>query len=302
MKPAFRYIAAMAFLGALHAAPAARADQALINMRVDDDLVANGAVEWRFRRFGGGQQDSQALLRAQLEQAFSMQRLPGMDDWAWRDAVEDQLVEMGSRAIPLFFFELHRRQGFEADALRVAIFRLEHQGVELRTPLRAWAEKAFPSATVKIARIMGQRAILPHHLFYALEIAAPNSQSRQRQVVALAADGKVHPLPDDAALARFLSIEFPPTATEAAREHAAELVALLALSREVHAYAPDITAGAAPLQATAQAMSRGARMRASVAFDKAGRIATLTTTRDGSAPSPGPVPLPSTPAPPPMPD
>lgn len=301
MRPTFRYIAAGMLLGTI--VPMTRADQAFINVAQEDIFVVNGPpdMHWRHRRFGG-QQDSQVLLQQQLVQALGMERAAGMDDWAWRDAVEDRLVDMGSRAIPLFLFELQRRQGFEADALQAAMFRLDHDGVELRSRLRSWTEETFPNATVKIARIMGKRAILPHHLFYALEIVAVNSQSRHRQIVALAADGKVHPLSDDAPLARFLSIELPPAITEAAREQAAELVALLALSRQVHAYAPEIVASAQPLQATAQGSSRGVRVRALVEFDGAGRVTLVNTTREGSAASASPAALPRTPAPPPMPE
>src|SRR3989442_1702751 len=66
----------------------------------------------------------EAQLRQQIGGILQMQRFPGMDDWAWHGAVEDQLVALGrrdARALPLIWHEAESgRKGFELDALEVA--------------------------------------------------------------------------------------------------------------------------------------------------------------------------------------
>jgi hypothetical protein len=277
----------------------ARADEFVF-----DGPIAPPVQRWHRHRWGGyWEQDPRALLRERLDAALNLPRATGVDDWTWRDSVEDALVALGPDAAAPLQFELRLRTGYLADAIRVALFRLDHGTVDLRPALAAWADRRFPrpaTESVKIMRVLGPRAILPHHLFYILEATDRASRSKRRLVVALAADGKVQDVTDDAALARFLSIELPPAKTEAAREHAAELAALLAASRVVTLYKSDADTRSGALTAEAILSAEGTTVRAALTFTPPGTVAALTTTREGTPATAAPVSLPDTTKPPPV--
>jgi hypothetical protein len=247
-------------------------------------------------------QDPEMMLRERIGQILSSPRGDGVDDWKWRDSVEDQLAALGPAAAGFLQVQLDRRSGYAADALRVALFRLDHGNIDLRPMLEAWARKHLPASTadtLKIMRVLGPRAALPHHLFYILEAGERGSQTRQRRVVALAADGKVHDITDDAPLARFLGLELPPARTEAAREHAAELAALLATARHLTPYKTTADTRATAAAAHAALTAEGLTIDADVTFDSAGRVASVTTSRKVTAAPAAPVGLPDTRQPPP---
>lgn len=260
-------------------------------------------IRWHRGRFGRWEQNADVVLRERINAALNTPRATGVDDWAWRDTVEDALVALGPPAAHQLQFQLELRTGFVADAIRVALFRLDHGSVDVRPYLAAWAQKRFPrpgADGVKIMRVLGRRAVLPHHLFYIVETTDRDSRAKHRLVVALAADGKVHDVTDDAALARFLSIELPPAKTEAAREHAAELAALLAASRVVTVYRPTPETRAEALTAEGTLSAGGAHIRAAVTFNTDGQVAGVTTERSGAPAVAAPVALPDTSTPPPV--
>jgi len=241
-------------------------------------LIVMGSVaqgqKW-FRRYGGYGQATPVQQLVNL--AFSLPREKEMDDWAWRDAVESRLAGLGREALPLLALEANRRKGYEADAARVAIFRIEND-INPRAALELWAEKQN-LADVKLRRIMGLRDLLPHHLMYVVEFAPQAATTaRERRVVAVAADTKVQLLSDDAALGRFLGIELAPARVDAMRENVAELTCRVAAAR--HADLTEVSSmytQARPLEATAEMKAATLSGRADVAFTPDGHVTTLHT-------------------------
>jgi hypothetical protein len=179
---------------------------------------------------------------------LQMQRENGKDNWAWRDSVENQLVSLGLQAVPTMEAELPERDGYAADAIQVALFRIENAPLVPQEALQEWGEKHFgvsispehPTVNpLKISRVMdshngaGLYDIFSHHLFYVIEC------KKTRLVVALAADAKVQPLPDDAAMMRFMQTEAPPQLSVNGKSRLASAAALLMLARNVTPYNPE---------------------------------------------------------------
>jgi hypothetical protein len=184
---------------------------------------------------------------------LQMERTGGMDNWAWRDTVENQLFALGPGAISHIQAEAATRDGFEGDALQVALFRLQNAPLAPREALERWGQRHFqipsagessaPSAlppnALKIQRVMDSRDgagladLFPHHLFYVLQYKTA------RVVVALAADAKVQLLDDDAAVARFFRMEGAPRLSVNDKSQLASAAALLMLARSVTPYRPE---------------------------------------------------------------
>ncbi len=247
-------------------------------------------------------------LRGQIGGILDMSRSPGMDDWAWHGAVEDQLVSFGERlprAVPLIWQAAETRKGFEADALEVAAFRLENSGINPRAVVADWAAHRpgaanDPAKAAKVARVMGLMNLFPHHLFYTVE--SRGSGTPDRVVVAVAADSKVQVISEDAALTRFMRVELPPLNSDAARDQAAETAALLALARFINIYQPEQVAATADPQIWI-GEGGNARVRTRVIFDSAGHVATVNVMAERlAAPESHPAAVPNPSAPPAMPD
>jgi hypothetical protein len=186
------------------------------------------------------------VMRSRIQQALQTARTPGKDVWVWRDQVESQLVTVGRSGISLLREQLGQRDGYERDALQVAIFRLANGPLYPNTLLNTWARRNFAVSgseppPYKITRVLDVRdavnlcELFPHHLFYAIEYPA----KKVRVVVALAADGMVQPLPDDAVLGRFIGHEAVPQVTQVGKERVAAAAALLAAARSSTIYKPD---------------------------------------------------------------
>jgi hypothetical protein len=243
-----------------------------------------------------------------IQQALSMERLPGMNDWGWRNAVEDRLVNLGARALPLLRIQTEQRQGYELDALQVAIFRLENAPLDPQAVIEPFAAREFGgSGAGRVTRVFGGTGaaglceLLPHHLFYSIQ---SRGAPPRRLVVALAADSKIQPLMDDAALSKFLRTELEPAHSEAAMEFVGTAVARLAAARIVSFYRPD-ELHTEVVGRTAQATLKVALHTtiAKVAFDAGGRVGAITCTfTGGPQPLPTPLTVPEVlPSPPPMP-
>jgi hypothetical protein len=245
-----------------------------------------------------------------VQQALSMQREAGMDNWAWRDAVESRLVSLGAEAAPYLESELASHDGYEADAIQVALFRLANLPLVPRESLQDWGQKHFglspgspESGALKIFRVMdghdgaGLAEFFPHHLFYVL-------QYRQtRLVVALAADAKVQPLEDDAAVARFIRMEGRPQFSVNDKTRLASAAALLMLARNVTPYRPDFRQTIdTDLHTFRYALQfEGFRQTASLTFGPDGMLATLASGQQKEEAKPAaPISAPTTTAAPPI--
>jgi hypothetical protein len=165
--------------------------------------------------------------------------------------------------------------------------------------VRRQAGKPDDAAVVHMGHLAVPPALFPHHLFYAV---APG-RGWKRAVVAVAADGKVQPLPDDAALQRFFRTELSAVRGEPAMARVSAAAALLAVGR---ATTPDDVPPTADEFRDRSAKStlsvEGKRIAAEATFDPSGRLLTLTT-RDASVPDPATKPavldVPNPVAPPP---
>jgi len=262
-------------------------------------LTSAAEAQRRFRRFGGYAPSTP--MQQRIAAAFSLERSEGMDDWAWRDALESQLTTLGREAVPSLAIEADRRKGYEADAARVSIFRIENQ-IDPGGALSAWIEKQH-LLEAKVRRVMGLRDLLPHHLVYVVEFAPqPGTNARERRVVAVAADTKVQDLMDDATLARFLAIELEPARVDAMRENIAELACRIAAARRIDIYeVTSMEKDAQPRISSAMMKAGALSGRADVTFDDKGRVAAIRTGFTGGsgnvehAPLPQPRPAPAMP-------
>jgi len=268
-----------------------------------DGPVMNMPVQLRGRGLSDAQMQSQ--IRTALQQPRT-----GMDTWAWRDAVEERLLALGRPAVSPMRAELETRDGYEADALAGAIFRMENTPLNPNEMLKQWGAKRFAGPdpdTLKFSRVLdirdtvGLGDLFPHHLFYVVE----DPKDQARAVVALAADGKVQPLEDDAALTKFMCAEGEAQSTPDGRKRVAGAAAVLAISRTMALYKPDLmTAAAAGPTAQVAITAGGVNEVANVTFDAKGALQTLTTTQRQVEVKPTtPVRIPaSAPAPPAMPE
>ncbi len=296
-----RIIAAIAIL--LISAPVV-ADELMVQ-----DVALDGPVMWE----GGGRLSSYYYrdpMPQMVQQTLSMQREPGMDNWTWRERVETSLVSLGPQAAPYLQSELLTRDGFEADAIQVALFRLDNMPLSPRESLENWGQKHFgispisaDASSLKIFRVMdgrdgvGLRELFPHHLFYVLQHKAT------RLLVALASDAKVQPLEDDAALARFIRMEGLPQTSLMDKSRLASAAALLMIARDVTPYHPDVH----PVVDTDLHIFRytlqfeGYRETAALTFNPDGTLETLASgTKKIEEKPAAPITAPTTAAPPPL--
>ena len=267
-------------------------------MMLEDDFM------WE----GGGRYYGRDPMPQLVQQSLSMQREAGMDNWSWRDAVETRLVSLGPAAIGYMQSELENRDGFEADAIQVALFRLANAPLTPKETLQEWGRKHFSLtpdnlASLKINRVMDSRdgaglmELFPHHLFYVLEF------NRHRVLVALASDAKVQPLEDDVALAHFIKTEAAPQLSSNDKTHLASAVALLMLAREVTPYRPEFHQGLDTDLKTYRftLQFEGFKETAALTFTPDGVLATLTSGQTKSEVKPAaPMAAPTSTAPPPM--
>ncbi len=223
-------------------APQMRQMQAAPQMP-QQQFILNDDIEFENGRYNRGDPTPQ-LVRNILQ----LQRENGMDNWAWRDSVENQLVSLGPSVISALKQELPQHDGYAADAIEVALFRLQNSPLIPGEALQQWGEKHFgvsisaehPNVNpLKISRVMdspngaGMSDVFPHHLFYVVEC------KKIRLVVALAADAKVQPLPDDASLVHFIQTEATPQLSVNDKARLASAAALLMLARVVTPYNPE---------------------------------------------------------------
>ncbi|HEY4330275.1 MAG TPA: hypothetical protein VGN88_11110 [Phycisphaerae bacterium] len=278
----------------------------------DGPMMPNmGGFDGRWgRRYGNYYQEEQ--LRNLIQQALQQPRNPGTDSWDWRETVENNLVNYGTMGLAILRQEASRRDGYEGDAVQVAIFRLENAPLDPKNVLEEWGRRRFsPAVTetkpLKITRVLdvkdavGLRDIFPHHLFYGVEYAKQN----QHVVVAMAADAKVQPLEGDAGLQAFFRGEAMPQLNQIGKEHVAAAAALLAAARSAAVYKPDQLRVVREEQTyKASLTSGGTHQNAMLTFDDAGRTLTLLT--DGQTVAPkvtAPIAVPAGVTPPPaMPD
>jgi hypothetical protein len=253
-------------------------------------------------------------MRNQIQNALQRMDAQDRNVWARRDAMEESLLSLGTAAVPTMRSELNTHEGYEADALWCAIFRLENAPLTPKDLLRQWGAKRFPEPNpdaLKISRVLdiketNMKELYPHHLFYALE----NPKDNSRAVVALAADGKIQPLADDAAIAKFLRGEGSPQTTTEDRKRLATTAALLACARTMTLYKPDkLTAQKQGTSNTGDIISVDLQaseyqLTTTVTYDARGTVQTISTQQNrGTAKPLTPLILPTTiPAPPPMPE
>lgn len=255
--------------------------------------------------------NNDAQMRQMIQQILQSPHVSG-DSWSWRDGVEDHLVSLGPGALDAIRGEMESHDGFELDALEVAAFRLVNPPLNPHDALTEWAQRHFgihtsssagqaPPPAIKIARIFDMRRLFPHHLFYVIEYAAKHA----RLVVALAADGKVQELEDDAALTRFIQAEVPAQHTPLGRERLSASAAKLAAARSSTIYHPDnLQTEDEKLTYRTTFEADGLHQVATVTFDPSGGVIGIATSQDKSPPGPAapPVSVPtSLTAPPPIP-
>ena len=132
-----------------------------------EQLVAEQNVDWEVNDapFDGpmnampamvrGRPLSDVQMQSQIRTALQQPRT-GTDLWTWRDAVEERLLALGRPAIALMHAEIETREGYEADALAVAIFRIENAPLNPNESLKQWGAKRFPGPapdTLKCTRV-----------------------------------------------------------------------------------------------------------------------------------------------------
>ncbi len=156
-----------------------------------------------------------------------------------------------------------------------------------RQTLTAWAEDHFhyapdPQAPFhappeKISRVLNISAgdfLFPHHLFYVIEWPPAHS----RIPVAIATDGKVEPLADDAALLHFLSVEVPASKTQAGRELLADAAVFLAIARTTDFTTREIPHTENRGDTVAATLERNPlRLAATLTFSKTGTLQSVRT-------------------------
>jgi hypothetical protein len=256
--------------------------------------------------------NTESMRRSQILQILQTPRAQGSDTWAWRETVENSLVGISTQGLAFMRTQYLQRDGYEADALQVAIFRLENLPLDPHDALLSWATRYFTPGPAdppqfKITRVLDLRAtvglgtLFPHHLFYAVTYPA----IKGRVVVALAADAKVQPLNDDAALAAFFRCEAPPQSTQIGKERLAAAATLLATERSSSIYKPDavrVDVQLPDFNVTLDAP--GVHQTATLTFDPAGRLQTIAAEQAKVENKPAPIiNVPTTAAPPPaMPD
>jgi hypothetical protein len=277
-------------LACLAAARPAAAMIVNIDGPFDGPMVINGNVDDDAR--------SQAMLWQSLQQTLAMPRESGKDVWAWREEVEDRLVGLGERALPVIQLEMDRRQGYELDALQVALLRLEHPGLDPADAISQWARRQFHTTTPPhVARVMWSAGpvlmprLFPNHLFYVVENRGAGGG--QRWVVAVAADARIDVINDDADLAAFVKREGAPVRNEAERAALAGSLGVLVTSRFIDVYSPEamevapIDAGdGAAWRIEAHVRAGGKASIVTVKVDAQGKVAGIVS-RDEGAPEAG---------------
>jgi hypothetical protein len=238
---------------------------------------------------------SDAQIRNQIRIALQKTGDSG-DNWAWRDGAEEKLVGLGSGAVSSLEAEWATHDSFEADAIAVALFRIQNEGVHPNETLREWGAKRFPGpdpATLKVLHVIDNkqtpnlRELFPHHIFYAVE----NPKDKTRAVVALAADGKVQAIEDDAALAKFLRSEGGAQAKDEGKRRMAAAAAVLAAARMVSPAKPDprLDAASTGEQFSSTLDADGVSTGVALTFAADGKLESMKTTQTG-APTPTTVP------------
>ncbi len=211
------------------------------------------------------------------------------DMWAWRDSAEEKLFALGTDATSALQTELAaRNDSLEADAIAVVLFRLENQGVNPNEMLREWGKKRFEGpdpATLKITHVIDNkqaanlRELFPHHIFYVVE----NPKDKTRAVVALAADGKVQPIEDDAALAKFLRSEGGTQADASGKRRISAAAAMLATARAVSTSQPLPRVQNDSAEAYSAILDAdGVSINAIITFAADGKLESIKTTQTGT--------------------
>ena len=151
-------------------------------------------------------------MRQQIRQLLDAARTQGTP-MARRNGIESALVGMGPQFEDVLRSEAPLHTGLELDAFEGALLRLANPSFDPPHRLPDWARGRFgfvadPQAPLKplpveIARVMNippGSLLFPHHVFYAVTWVPTHT----RIPLALATDGKVQTLEDDAAaLLRF---------------------------------------------------------------------------------------------------
>jgi hypothetical protein len=287
----------------------------------DFEYVDDMGVVRRRMRTVNTEEQRREMVRQVLQTALDLQK---GDAWKWRDGVEDRLTSLGGAYLPALRNEMQYREGYEGDALQVAVFRLENLPLDPNEALVDWAQKRFGltpaagAAQVKVTRVLGiggeaeieDGALFPHHLFYCVEFVPKHV----RVPVALAADGKVQPVEEDGALLRFIQREVEAQRTEVGRQRLALAVARIALARTTTVYKPDSqqveghageSEAVAAESVTARVNSSASHQMATLTFGATGAVQALVTTQEkepekvlppvvvpaGNAPPPPPMPM-----------
>ena len=191
--------------------------------------------------------DGPMMMRQQQEQRLREQITGIMDQSRGanrpalrRDAIENGLVGLGPQAMEMLRTEALSRTGLELDAFQGAIFRLANGGFDPSHRLAEWSRARFgyvpdpqkpfkplPMETARVLNIPQGGVLFPHHVFYTVTWTPTHT----RIAVAVATDGKVQALEDDAALLRFLRAEGTSARTDAGRELLASAALFPAIAR-----------------------------------------------------------------------
>ena len=156
-----------------------------------------------------------------------------------RDAAEERLASLGPTALPALKEAAGRNTGFKRAAAEAAIFRISNN-IKPREAIQNWAKKAVDGLRTKNERVCDDTLteLFPHHLFYVLafgdkaKLPANVPGLKTRTVVAMAADGKIQLLTEDAGLAHFLKVEGGELKSAGERARMAEIAVVLACVRE----------------------------------------------------------------------
>jgi hypothetical protein len=209
------------------------------------------------------------------------------------------LVALGSDVLPILQTELNQRIGLQKDAVMMAIFRLSHPQLDIRDSLVQWGLKHFgvtdpkqePATLFKLSHVFDSSGLhttlFPNHVFYVVEYPNAPAGKAKRGVAALAVDGKVQSISDDAALAKFVGGEGEPQRTQGGKADLATAAALLAMPRMVTLKeAPrsePIVANGNTLSAVM--MSEGVKVTLALTFDATGKVTKAVTTQEGTPPA-----------------
>jgi len=187
-----------------------------------------------------------------------------------RDAAEDKLVVLGDGSIDAMKASMEQHSGLARDALEVALFRMGNGGLDPKALIADWETKrGSKPKTMEHLVAEGMARVFPNHLFFVVD----EGKAGERSVIAVAADGKVQLLLDDAALAKFLRDELGDATETHARDNAARAALVLGMARLSDAGRPDVVETKETGDTmTATGMEGSESGTAVVGFDKDGTV------------------------------